>query len=405
MWAMQDYIQQYQQLVCRFRSENASLRRQLNEEHAGVPVECEPQPMPSTQSTRPAIKNGPQLENPPSPGIEERPSPTPSVEMPDVPPLKQGTSIDDGYAYKSLAIDERGQRNQDRHAQTASYESPAAGEAASAAGKPVDDAASNNGPNRNGNASAETSPDILLSGEVVANDSGGGPRLVIDIEALEPSGHIARFDGNVSLALVSYDGGTQHKLARWDFGPDDVRSAVDMTASEPTMRFHVELPGGTKVDGTAELWVRLAPTSGAKLLSHAKLDLAKPGVFSSRTDKIWASEESVIAASYFETSSKTSDIAPVMNEGTWATAKPGKPAILPPESDESTGGWKAASGPLPAVSEGTKPPATMRNDRPIPIESASTKAAPVEVARKPSWAPERLGTQSHAARPMWSATR
>ena len=27
MWAMQDYIQQYQQLVCQFRSENASLRR------------------------------------------------------------------------------------------------------------------------------------------------------------------------------------------------------------------------------------------------------------------------------------------------------------------------------------------------------------------------------------------
>jgi len=36
MWAMQDYLQQYQQLICRFRSENASLRRQLNEERSGV---------------------------------------------------------------------------------------------------------------------------------------------------------------------------------------------------------------------------------------------------------------------------------------------------------------------------------------------------------------------------------
>ena len=36
------------------------------------------------------------------------------------------------------------------------------------------------------------SPDILLSGEVVANDSGGGPRLVIDIESFDQSGRIAR---------------------------------------------------------------------------------------------------------------------------------------------------------------------------------------------------------------------
>src|SRR4051794_2196829 len=39
MWAMQDYLQQYQQLICRFRSENASLRRQLNDERSAPVVE------------------------------------------------------------------------------------------------------------------------------------------------------------------------------------------------------------------------------------------------------------------------------------------------------------------------------------------------------------------------------
>ena len=34
IYAMQDYMQQYQQLVCQYRSENASLRRQLAEGHA-----------------------------------------------------------------------------------------------------------------------------------------------------------------------------------------------------------------------------------------------------------------------------------------------------------------------------------------------------------------------------------
>ena len=88
------------------------------------------------------------------------------------------------------------------------------------------------------------------------------------------------------------------------------------------------------------------------------------------------------------------ETAAAINESEWSTAKPGKPAILPPESDEATGGWKAASGPLPAVVENTKPPATMRAERPKPIEPAPDKAAPVEVARKPSWTPERPGKQS-----------
>jgi hypothetical protein len=405
MWAMQDYIQQYQQLVCRFRSENASLRRQLNEEHASVPAEREPQPMPRTQPNRPATKNGPQFDNSRSPSIEQRPAPNPNIEMPDVPPLKQGTSIDDGHTHKSFAIDENGPPNQDRYAQTASYVSPAFGEAASAAGQPADDARPTNGATDIARTSSEASPDILLSGEVVANDNGGGPRLVIDIETLEHSGHIARFNGNISLALLSSDGDVQHKLARWDFGPDEVRSAVDTTASEPTMRFHIELPADTKVDAATQLWARLAPTSGGKLLSHAKLDLTKPGVFSSRTDKIWASEESVIAASYEETPSKVAEIAPVMNEGAWATAKPGKPAILPPETEQTSGGWKAASGPIPAVVANTMPPAPTRSDPPKQTESSPAQVAPAETAPKPSWSPERQGKSSLVARPSWSATR
>jgi hypothetical protein len=399
MWAMQDYLQQYQQLICRFRSENASLRRQLNDERSAPVVEREPQPVPRTPSNPPATNRAPNLPGSPPPGIEKQ-TPSPNIEMPDIPPLKQGASIDTRNRYQSPAERESGQSEPDRYAQLASYEPPVDGPAARATSEPA----------ASGTNISATSPDVLLSGEVIANDSGGGPRLMIDIESFDKSGHVAKFDGNVSLALLTSEGGVQRRLARWDFGPNDARSAVDTTASEPTMRFRVELPAGTQVDGATELWIKLAPTNGARLFSHAKLNLAKPGVFSSRTDKVWASEESVVAASYVDTSTQPAETTATVNESEWSTAKPGRPAILPPESEEATGGWKAASGPLPAAVESTKPPTTIWSEpqksiQPASIQPASIKAAPVEVARKPPWTPDRPGTQSHAVGPSWSATR
>jgi hypothetical protein len=393
MWAMQDYLQQYQQLICRFRSENASLRRQLNDERSAPVVEREPQLVPRTPSNPPATNRAPNFPNSPPPGIEKQ-TPSPNIEMPDVPPLKQGAAIDTRNRYQSLADLGGGQGEPDRYAQPASYETPVDGVAGPASEPAAHDV-----------TAAAASPDVLLSGEVVANDSGGAPRLLIDIESFDKSGHTAKFDGNVSLALLTSDGGVQRRLARWDFGPEDVRAAIDTTASEPTMRFRVELPAGTKADGATELWAKLAPTGGVRLFSHAKLSLAKPGVFSSCTDKLWASEESVVAASYVATSTRPAEITASINESEWSTAKPGKPAILPAASDEATGGWKAASGPLPAVVENSRQPAATHIDRPKPVETASTKAAPVDVAGKPSWTPDRPGTHQHVARPSWSATR
>jgi hypothetical protein len=170
------------------------------------------------------------------------------------------------------------------------------------------------------------------------------------------------------------------------------------------MRFRVELLAGTKVDGATELWAKLAPTDGARLFSHAKVNLAKPGTFSSRTDKVWAAEESVVPAGYVDRSAPEGTAAAI-NESEWSTAKPGKPAVLPPESDGATRGWRASSEPLPTVVENARPPAPMRVKRPKPIEAAPAKTPPVEVARRPSWTPERLGKQSQTARPSWSAAR
>ena len=66
------------------------------------------------------------------------------------------------------------------------------------------------------------------------------------------------------------------------------------------MRFFVELPKETPIDAATEFWLRLVPRDGPKRLTHAKVELSQPGVFSSHTNKIWPAEEAVIAANYTE---------------------------------------------------------------------------------------------------------
>jgi hypothetical protein len=397
MWAMQDYIQQYQQLVCRFRSENASLRRQLNDERTGTVVS--PQPTPTRQPSPPPYRNAPPSQ--PAPGLPpNKQAPAPAPDMPDVPPLQGGSASEPINWSEPFAQRESKAAGFDQFAQLTTYEAPANSLRSTGSDSPAHEAPT-------------MSPEVLLSGEVVENEAGG-PRLAIDVETFDESGHAVRFGGSASVAIVNSENGVQQRLARWDFGAEDVRAALDPSAGDPTMHFRVELPAGTKIEGKNQLLVRLVPTTGASLLSHAKLDLSKPGLFSSRTDKIWQSDSSVVAASYDEPAveTETNDAPPMMNEGTWATAAPGKPANLSVDADQPSAGWRAASGPIPDVVVSSTPTTKTWNDQPKRIEQpaptkATTLPAPVEVARKPAWAPERpgTGTSSRATRPTWSATR
>ncbi len=389
MWAMQDYLQQYQQLVCQFRSENASLRRQLSELQSGTAVDRSIQSTPRTPITPPIRNEAPTQPNSASPTMDQPPPSAPAVESPDIPPLGQSNSR---RAYNGLHMFAES-AGDDHYAQLASHELPAAA------------------------TESATSSDVLLSGEVVSNDNGGR-RLIVDIESFNRSGRVAKFDGEVSLALLTSEGGVQHRLARWDFGPNEVAAAVNANATEPTMRFAIQLPSDTKVDGPTELWAKLAPSNGARLFSHAKVNLDKPGVFSSRTDKVWASEEAAVAASYAEIpaesatvdtpieSSETTEPPATFNESAWSTAQPGQPATLPVEPEGMSGGWRAASGPAPTIANKSEPLPRHRQELPKLPPAAPPKPAPTKVTQKPSWAPERPGTiPSHAARPTWSATR
>jgi hypothetical protein len=292
----------------------------------------------------------------------------------------------------------------------------------------------------------------MICGEVVANESGGGPRLMIDVVPFDKGGRVESFTGRISLVMTGANAdGKQSRICGWEFGPNDVRAAVEPDASEPTMRFYVQLPDEAPIDQPAVLWARLVPLNGAKLFAHAKIDLTRPGVFSSHTSRFQQLEESAVAtetkdlvapATFDEPlpppevdfagtaqlrdleelpvgapsieEQPVTDVASSLNEGQWAVALPGKPANLPPEArDESgAGGWRASSEPIPiAIPARSEPPAAQKEPprkpevRQTDVEAESVEAKSTVV--RPSWTAERGSgsPRSVATRPGWSATR
>ncbi|MEX0613980.1 MAG: hypothetical protein WD229_17810, partial [Pirellulales bacterium] len=67
LYAMEDYLAEYQQLICKYRSENATLKRQLadcDEPDKALPA---PRPSPRARNGVPPRLNGPAIQVPPTP--------------------------------------------------------------------------------------------------------------------------------------------------------------------------------------------------------------------------------------------------------------------------------------------------------------------------------------------------
>jgi hypothetical protein len=273
----------------------------------------------------------------------------------------------------------------------------------------------------------------MICGEVVSNE-GGGPRLLIDVVPFDKSGRVESFIGNLSLVITGAGvDGKQARMCGWEFGPEDVHAAVDTNASEPSMRFYVELPADTVTDRPTVLWARLVPSKGSKLFAHAKIDLVHPGEFASYAHKpqqnkiqqpqqlglpqevladvprMPSEEPSAAAEGLAAEDSPLLARSVSENEGAWAVAVPGKPANLPAEArDESgAGGWRASSEPIPvAFVASTEVPLKAE-----PQKKSADHAPPLDAKAtvvRPNWAPQRGGEESRrnvASRPGWSATR
>jgi len=421
VYAMQDYVRQYQNLVCQMRSENASLRRQLAQCTNDNSDLREPQPAPLPRGGRPAPTT-PQFQAPQTPSGNQ-----PQPEVPDVPPL--GASSQDNFDEQAQlsAADDNSQAESDPQVLTAASEEPVRDtqHIVVQARREGDSMVETESRRAQARPTVETACNVLLTGEVLESEPGGGPRLVIDVEPFDTTGRVESFDGNVSVVLIDQSPtGEQKPLGRWDFGPEFVRSAVGSTAGEPTIRLHIELPDDSTISENAQLWVRLVSSGDTSMLAHAPVDLTKPSLFSSKANKAWPAEELVVAANYeepvnpAEESPPVADVATALNESKWVVAAPGKPANLPEDFNPESGGWRTSSQPIPpmmsnVMEESPRDTLNRLRDqiRRSQQDDATKKLAdkPVEKApiTRPGWAPDRSGQGPHrvTVHPSWSASR
>jgi hypothetical protein len=243
---------------------------------------------------------------------------------------------------------------------------------------------------------------VWLHGEVLANDAGG-PRLLVDVQPLTPAGRAATFDGQASLMILSPSAsGAPLSLARWDFSPDDARTAASDSPGRDGLRFRLELPGDAPLEAPTEIWVRLVTEQGEKLLASAPIDLRQPGGFASQPF-VAASENQPGAAREVATASFQEDAGHIAlaepeaasgGDG-WTIARPGLSAAVGASVTQNQPPiWRASSEPLPmAIAEA--PPTAPR----VVVPAVRSDVSP------PRAAPSPANGQRIVAAPVWSPTR
>ena len=400
LYAMENYLSEYQQLVCKYRSENAALQRQLADRRQDGDLAAPPAQSPASRGSR----SGPAMQAPgdrPQQQPEQDAAPTPGlIEEPDIPPLEPTSGSLPPPINLALYAEAPAQRVEIADQATAKELTSVEPE--------VEDGQS---------AVVDLAQSVRLRGEVIAKDEHGGPRLVVDVEAFESAGTAVQFAGTLSLMLLGPDGGEEPEiLARWDFRAEEVRTAID-PLDAPAMRFYLELPAETAVAEPAELWVRLVMPDGNKLLTYAEVHLEQPSQFASIDDRPaqpMHDEAIQLAASESPPNSSPAPRPMDLDDG-WTIARPGKPAGGD-VADSPSSAWRASSEPIPITIRETRLASRMSDSTPH-ARAAKLPAAPAPPYKRPTWTAERPATANAAQisdasenasrrpRPSWSATR
>jgi hypothetical protein len=429
IYAMEDYLTQYQQLVCKYRSENEALRRRLADEYYDGDALPAPRQTPRTGGGRTAPPSGTSIEIRETPGREGQQAPPREIEIevPDVPPL-EGSTSDESTSQEIVRAVHLESRV--TGAGAAAIDEAASGQAASAAGKPHPKSSIKpTGMARAQKIVAQSPPPLRLHGEVHASQAGGGPRFVVNVEPLDEL-ETGPFEGEASLMLLAPKKPRhQQRLARWDFGGEDVKTAREDAGDDHALRFYLELPATTPIDPSTELWVRLVPRDGEKLLAHTKVDLSLPGRFASSTASGMnemtgrlgqgpgmSRESRVDAPGAPPIRTQDGDTASLL-EGDWSIARPGQPANLPRAEELLMGGWRTSSEPIAEIAQAS---AITKPDAPVVLQASHVEngslSKPARTYKRPTWSPDRGSVSSAnsddsatrataSKRPPWSATR
>ncbi len=404
IFAMQNYLEDYQKLLCQYRADNAALKRQLAEgrsseprskdDNSNSPKELEPRkrrtspPKESDQDSNSEPDRGPNMELPPAPEITD----------PEVPPLDATKS---SQADLNWGQEEEIQNtSRDSQVLTAAAIEQVESEVEVAAPEPLVERIALIEITKGEDAqfasrSVRSAELILVQGEVVPNDSGGGPRIFVEVKALESAIGPGPFVGRAELMVLNPADGSPQPVARWNFAADAVQAAMS-DADGRTMQFRLELPPESAVDTPVELWVRLLPAEGGKMLTHVPLDLLQAGQFTSTQGNSKVVQDSkptqlLVSSSHIahgDPVRRNLYTATSIDGDGWTTALPGEPSDAHCLSESQ---WRASSEPIPAMVQAFVPASPVVPPAPTIIQAAALEA--------PTAVPQETGKEKATASP------
>jgi hypothetical protein len=420
IYAMEDYLGEYQQLLCQYRAENSALKRQLSQGNFKQrPDSRVRRDEEKIQDTQEIIR---ELDQPLAPPLME----TMPGGSSDVEPREYGPNLEFRPARRQTPNVRRTALEQKRKSPQLEPnvlplepqdDVPSVDlEQAFTADETTSDAKEEDFLSEASARPIETLQFVMVRGDVLPQESQGGPRLLVDVEPLGASGGPAAFEGELSLMILDVSGESPRGVARWDFKPEQLTELLG-DAAGLTMQFPLQLPAGTPTNGQLEIWARLVPTGGEKVLASAELNLQEAGPFSSEQPQFAAAEEPA------EELADDRHVEPVvepivvaesdsMSVGAWngwEVAQPGQHVERASAQQPPTSQWRKATQPLPTkVNHGRPVVATAEPPQSGTAERVARhdNAAPID---PPSWSPDRSGNAvrpaDSVAAPSWSPER
>jgi hypothetical protein len=410
IYAMQDYLADYEQLLCQYRSENAELKRQLvtGQYRDGTRGPRSDSMKAKSRSTAPSLPEDelPDGESDPMPfGV-----PPLDFDETDIPPLERSSSnesepdecpSDADNAYEETSV------------QLVAYapERPSADDdLPNVAARTLSDSdvsASLEAPAEGTERQASRQvTQVVLRGQVWPGNGAAGPRVLVDVDPLTTDGTPALHDGPLSLMALDVDSnGAERSLARWDFTAEELRSLAVEGTNGTAFQFPLQLPATTPVEEPVEFWCRLMPLDGEKILAHAAVDLGRAGEFASEMP-IWQAEAGPIVVesvkvekspvqqsghiSIAELDSTDTPDVPV-RQSDWHIARPDDPPKSPAESGIIKSEWRLATQPVPPAQERPIYDTMPRDSRSSDLDRRNRRepARRPEKLRTPQWSPDR----------------
>lgn len=412
LYAMEEYLAQYQGLLRQARAENRQLKRQISKQQGELPAP----PSRSSKSATPgeAAPAAQPIDVPPvelTPVEPESREPTaPSspggIESPDIPTLDETTLItpepDQSPANADIVTNEYPDEGRVALADFSSDvadANPRSGDATYA----TDDSGAVFEQDASSPQSADPPTQVWMHGEIIAGASDTGPRLIVDVEPLTRAGRATPFAGKLSLMILAATP-NEHptSLARWDFSPDELMEIADNPDDGEALRFYLEFPGDVPGDQALQLWVRLIGDEGEKILTHADINLAESGSFSSTlgispagtpAKQIVSRDQAMVQS---DLANPRHALVPVdINDGTWTVAQPGRTSSSARHDHQASANWRTATQPSPvfAAESKSKPTSTRNQSSARQVEQAAYLDEPSTIPPRkfalPTWSPNR----------------